>query len=38
MDHPSVAESAVVSRPDPDVREATVAYVTLKGTSSPTSR
>jgi len=31
VDHPSVAESAVVSRPDPDVGEAIVAYVTLKG-------
>ncbi|HEX6261900.1 MAG TPA: acetate--CoA ligase [Actinomycetota bacterium] len=31
VDHPTVAESAVVSRPDPDVGEAIVAYVTLKG-------
>ena len=30
VDHPSVAESAVVSRPDPDVGEAIVAFVTLK--------
>jgi acetyl-CoA synthetase len=31
VDHPSVAESAVVSRPDEIVGEAIVAYVTLKG-------
>jgi acetyl-CoA synthetase len=31
VDHTSVAESAVVSRPDPDVGEAIVAFVTLKG-------
>ena len=31
VDHQAVAESAVVSRPDPDVGEAIVAYVTLKG-------
>ncbi|MGH2719332.1 MAG: AMP-binding enzyme, partial [Actinomycetota bacterium] len=31
VDHPSVAEAAVVSRPDPIVGEAIVAYVTLKG-------
>jgi acetyl-CoA synthetase len=30
VDHPSVAEAAVVSRPDPDVGEAIVAFVTLK--------
>jgi acetyl-CoA synthetase len=30
VDHPSVAEAAVVSRPDPDVGEAPVAFVTLK--------
>jgi acetyl-CoA synthetase len=30
VDHPAVAESAVVSRPDPDVGEAIVAFVTLK--------
>ncbi len=30
VDHSSVAESAVVSRPDPDVGEAIVAFVTLK--------
>jgi acetyl-CoA synthetase len=30
VDHASVAESAVVSRPDPDVGEAIVAFVTLK--------
>ena len=31
VDHDSVAEAAVVSRPDPDVGEAIVAFVTLKG-------
>ena len=31
VDHPSVAESAVVSRPDPDRGEAIVAFVTLRG-------
>jgi len=31
VDHPSVAEAAVVARPDPDCGEAPVAYVTLKG-------
>lgn len=31
VDHSAVAESAVVSRPDPDVGEAVVAFVTLKG-------
>ena len=31
VDHPTVAESAVVSRPDADVGEAIVAFVTLKG-------
>ncbi len=30
VDHDAVAESAVVSRPDPDVGEAIVAFVTLK--------
>jgi acetyl-CoA synthetase len=30
VDHPAVAESAVVSRPDPMVGEAIVAFVTLK--------
>ena len=30
VDHPSVAEAAVVARPDPDCGEAPVAYVTLK--------
>jgi acetyl-CoA synthetase len=30
VDHPAVAESAVVSRPDPDIGEAIVAFVTLK--------
>ncbi len=30
VDHPSVAESAVVSRPDDQTGEAVVAYVTLK--------
>jgi acetyl-CoA synthetase len=30
VDHPSVAEAAVVARPDADVGEAPVAYVTLK--------
>ncbi|MEA2591508.1 MAG: acetyl-CoA synthetase [Actinomycetota bacterium] len=30
VDHPAVAESAVVSRPDPVVGEAIVAFVTLK--------
>jgi acetyl-CoA synthetase len=30
VDHQAVAESAVVSRPDPDVGEAIVAFVTLK--------
>jgi acetyl-CoA synthetase len=30
VDHPTVAEAAVVSRPDADVGEAIVAYVTLK--------
>jgi acetyl-CoA synthetase len=30
VDHPAVAESAVVARPDEDVGEAPVAYVTLK--------
>jgi acetyl-CoA synthetase len=30
VDHQSVAEAAVVSRPDPDVGEAIVAFVTLK--------
>jgi acetyl-CoA synthetase len=30
VDHPTVAESAVVSRPDQDVGEAIVAFVTLK--------
>jgi acetyl-CoA synthetase len=30
VDHPTVAESAVVSRPDEDVGEAIVAFVTLK--------
>ncbi|HWD70948.1 MAG TPA: acetate--CoA ligase [Actinomycetota bacterium] len=30
VDHPAVAESAVVSRPDPTVGEAIVAFVTLK--------
>jgi acetyl-CoA synthetase len=30
VDHNSVAEAAVVSRPDPDVGEAIVAFVTLK--------
>jgi acetyl-CoA synthetase len=30
VDHPAVAESAVVSRPDPDVGEAIVAFVTLR--------
>jgi len=30
VDHRAVAESAVVSRPDPDVGEAIVAFVTLK--------
>ncbi len=31
VDHDTVAESAVVSRPDPDVGEAIVAFVTLRG-------
>jgi acetyl-CoA synthetase len=31
VDHDAVAESAVVSRPDPDVGESIVAFVTLKG-------
>jgi acetyl-CoA synthetase len=31
VDHPAVAEAAVVSRPDPDVGEAIVAFVTLRG-------
>jgi acetyl-CoA synthetase len=31
VDHDAVAEAAVVSRPDPDVGEAIVAFVTLKG-------
>ena len=31
VDHEAVAEAAVVSRPDPDVGEAIVAFVTLKG-------
>jgi acetyl-CoA synthetase len=31
VDHHAVAEAAVVSRPDPDVGEAIVAFVTLKG-------
>ncbi len=31
VDHETVAESAVVSRPDPVVGEAIVAFVTLKG-------
>jgi acetyl-CoA synthetase len=30
VDHPSVAEAAVVSRPDPDAGEAIVAFVTLR--------
>jgi acetyl-CoA synthetase len=30
VDHQQVAEAAVVSRPDPDVGEAIVAFVTLK--------
>jgi acetyl-CoA synthetase len=30
VDHEAVAEAAVVARPDPDVGEAPVAYVTLK--------
>jgi acetyl-CoA synthetase len=30
VDHAAVAEAAVVARPDPDVGEAPVAYVTLK--------
>jgi acetyl-CoA synthetase len=30
VDHPAVAEAAVVARPDEDVGEAPVAYVTLK--------
>jgi acetyl-CoA synthetase len=30
VDHPAVAEAAVVARPDPDSGEAPVAYVTLK--------
>jgi acetyl-CoA synthetase len=30
VDHQAVAEAAVVSRPDPDVGEAIVAFVTLK--------
>ncbi len=30
VDHASVAEAAVVSRPDPEIGEAIVAYVTLK--------
>jgi acetyl-CoA synthetase len=30
VDHPTVAESAVVSRPDPRIGEAIVAFVTLK--------
>jgi acetyl-CoA synthetase len=33
VDHPAVAESAVVSRPDPIVGEAIVAFVTLKAAS-----
>ncbi len=33
VDHPAVAESAVVSRPDPDVGEAIVAFVTLKASA-----
>jgi acetyl-CoA synthetase len=33
VDHEAVAESAVVSRPDPDVGEAIVAFVTLKAGS-----
>jgi acetyl-CoA synthetase len=33
VDHPTVAEAAVVSRPDPDVGEAIVAFVTLKGSA-----
>jgi acetyl-CoA synthetase len=33
VDHPSVAEAAVVSRADPDVGEAIVAFVTLKASS-----
>jgi acetyl-CoA synthetase len=31
VDHPAVAEAAVVSRPDPQVGEAIVAFVTLRG-------
>jgi acetyl-CoA synthetase len=31
VDHAAVAEAAVVSRPDPDVGETIVAFVTLKG-------
>jgi acetyl-CoA synthetase len=31
VDHDAVAEAAVVSRPDPEVGEAIVAFVTLKG-------
>jgi acetyl-CoA synthetase len=31
VDHPDVAEAAVVSRPDEDLGEAIVAFVTLKG-------
>ncbi len=31
VDHEAVAEAAVVSRPDPDVGQAIVAFVTLKG-------
>ena len=30
VDHPTVAEAAVVSKPDPDLGEAIIAYVTLK--------
>jgi acetyl-CoA synthetase len=33
VDHPAVAEAAVVSRPDPVVGEAIVAFVTLKAAS-----
>ncbi len=33
VDHPAVAESAVVSRPDPRIGEAIVAFVTLKAGS-----
>ena len=33
VDHPAVAESAVVSRPDPIVGEAIVAFVTLKASA-----